>query len=228
MRIIICIALVLAALAAGPVSADRIIFAPTGTVLSAGEVKAEAATSPSNDNSKVYWLGLGLQKFEVNAIRLDIKNDNPIVATSLKSSGRALIDFDNPTDEDLDIVNAQLSLVPETTLTPAVSIGAWDLTDKTAGGIGYFLAFSKAVPLTKELPLPVSDVKVHAGFGVSGIEDFFGGAEASLPLGIRVSAEYFQKDLNYAIGWGPVSGLQLKAYILDGETFYGLKFSSPL
>lgn len=225
MRIVVCIALVLAVITVGPVSADRIIFAPTGTTLSPGEVKAEAATSPSNDNSRVYWAGLGMKQFEVNAIRLDVRNDNPVV-TEYKS--RAIIDFNNPTGKDIDIINAQLNLLPETTLTPAISVGAWDLTDKTAGGTGYFFALSKGVPLTKELPLPVRDVKVHAGFGISGIEDFFGGAEASLPLGLNVSAEYFQKDLNYAIGWGPLPGLQVKAYILDGETFYGLRFSSPL
>lgn len=206
--------------------ADRIIFAPTGTTLSAGEVKAEAATSPSNDDSKIYWVGLGLQNFEVNAIRFDFKNDSPTVT---KNRSRTIVNFDTSLDEeDYDIVNAQLGLIPETTLTPAISIGTWDLTDKTADGTGYFLAFSKAVPLTKELPLPVSDVKVHAGFGISGMDNIFGGAEASLPLGLKVSAEYFQKDFNYALGWGPVAGLQLKAYILDGETYYGLKFSSPL
>ncbi|MEN6372936.1 MAG: hypothetical protein ABFD64_13090 [Armatimonadota bacterium] len=221
-RIVTCIALVLAVLAAGPVFADRIIFAPTGTTLSPGAVKAEAATSPSNNDSKVYWLGLGLQKFEVNAIRFDFKNE-----TTTKSRGIAT--FDTSLDkDDFDIVNAQLGLVPETTLTPAISIGVWDFTDKTADGTGYFLAFSKAVPLTKELPLPVRDVKVHAGFGVSGIDNVFGGAEATLPLGLKVSAEYFQKDFNYALGWGPVAGLQAKVYILDGETYYGLKFSSPL
>ena len=225
MRIIVCFALVFAVIAVGPVSADRIIFAPTGTTLSPGELKAEAATSPSNDNSRIYWLGLGMKQFEVNAIRLDGRNDNPVVS---EDRGRAIVDFDDPESKDIDIINAQLNLVPETTLTPAISVGAWDLTDKTEGGTGYFLAITKGVPLTKELPLPIRDVKVHAGFGISGIEDFFGGAEASLPLGLRVSAEYFQKDLNYAIGWGPLPGLQVKAYILDGETFYGLRFSSPL
>jgi len=224
------IMLVLAAIIiAAPVSADRVIFAPTGTILSGGEFKAEGAIQASGDNNKIYWLGVGLQQLELNVTRIEFDTDS--VTESMEKSLRptkAIFDLAPDTGDKVNIVGAAMSIVPETSLTPGVAVGIWDLTDETADGIGYYIAMSKVVPLTQELPLPIQDVKVHAGYGIKGIDGLFAGAEASLPLGLKLSAEWFQDELNYALGWGIGNTLQVKGYILDDETFYGLQFSSPL
>lgn len=231
MKKFICIAIILAAgLVAVPVSADRVIFAPTGIVLGGGEIRGEAATSPSNDDSKIYWLGMGLQRLEINVMRFDFKTEAPEAEEThqVGTIGRSFFDIDGINSDDLNVVGAELSVIPETTLTPGIGIGVWDVTGETPDGRGYYLAISKMLPLTGSLPSPIRDVKVHAGFGIDGIDGFFAGAEATIPLGIRLSAEYFKEDVNFSVGWGIIPGLQVKAYILDGETYYGLMFSPPL
>jgi hypothetical protein len=221
MRSFICIAVILTAvLAAAPVSADRIILAPTGNVLAPGVVKAEGAVNPDDTSSRIYWVGMGMQRFELNATRFQISD------STLPETG-SLID-QITAGKTTDVIGLEFSLMPETSLTPGFGVGVWDFTGKTSFGKGYYLAMSKSVPLLKELPLPIHDVQVHAGYGINGIDGLFGGAQASLPLGIKLYAEYFQEDINYAVGWNPAPTLQLKFQSIDGEAFYGLQFAPPL
>lgn len=203
----IAVAAVIAAVCAAPVSADRIIFAPTGTVLAPGELKAEAAFGKSND--RIYWAGIGLRRLEINAIRLD-------GTTKLAGTPNA------------DVFGAELGILPETTLTPGLGVGVWDIGSDTDDGRGYYAALTKVVPLTKELPLPIHDIRVHLGYGVQGIHGAFVGADAGLPLGFTIAAEYFQKKTNVALGWNILPALQLRGSILDGDVFYGIRFTSPL
>lgn len=222
MRSLVCTAVILAALlAAVPVSADRIILAPTGSVLSPGEVRAEGAIKPGDSGSRIYWLGLGMQRVELSATRFVIPG------APVETVGDSLVDKITG-GKNTDLIGLEMSMLPETTMTPGVGIGIWDVTGKTSFGKGYYMAVTKSVPLTKQLPLPVQDVKIHGGYGINGIDGLFGGAEASLPLGIKLYAEYFQHDINYAVGWNPAPTLQLKVQVLDGDTFYGLQFSPPI
>lgn len=209
MRLTILIAAALGVLCAASASADRIIFAPTGTVLGGGEIKAEGATSPSNHDARIYWLGVGLQRLELNAVRFE----------GVTNVGGA---------SKVDVAGAEVGILPETTLTPGIGLGVWDLTDKTPDGIGYYLAISKALPVMRGIPAPIRDVRVDLGFGVSGIHGFFAGAEATVPFGLKLSGEYFQKDFNFAVGLKTLPGLQIKLYRLDSDTYYGLQFSPPI
>lgn len=211
MRFTFCAGVVLAAaVLAGPASADRIIFAPTGNVLNPGQIKAEGAVGPSNDNGQTYWVGVGMQRIEVSAMRFN-KTANLIGASG-----------------NIDVIGAEIAMLPETSLTPGFGLGVWDLTKKTPDGRGYYAAFTKSVPLTKNLPLPIHDVKLTGGYGTNGMSGVFGGAEASIPFGFKLSAEYFQKDFNFAVAWKPVPTLQFKVYLLDNDTFYGVQFNPPI
>ncbi len=208
MRSGFCILVALAAVVAiGPASADRVIFSPTGTTLGTAGVKAEAAIGPSNDDAKIYWLGAGIPRLEVNAIRFDGVNEHLGV-------------------KDATVIGTELSILPETTLTPGIGVGVWDMTGETERGTGYYLALTKIVPLSSTLPTPIRDLTFHAGAGFSGIDGVFGGAEATIPLGLKLSAEYFQRKFNFAIGWRPIRAIELKAYLLDGDAYYGLQFST--
>jgi hypothetical protein len=209
MRLSAIIAIALTASVLAPATADRIILAPTGNVKGLGDVTAEAAISPSNNDAKIYWLNVGLPRIELSGIRFD------------SGSGAAGAD-------QVDSFGAEFSLLPETTLTPGVGIGVWDMKEKTDDGRGYYLALSKELPIPRHIPTPIKGVRVHAGFGASGLSGIFGGAEATIPLGLTLSAEYFQKKFNFAIGWKPLPLVQGKVYLLDGETYYGIEVSTPL
>jgi hypothetical protein len=201
--------LMLAAICIAPVYADRIIFAPTGMTLSPGEVKVEGAISPSSNNNRVYWAGVGMQRFEINAIHFT--QNGSVMGIS-----------------NADVINVELSLLPETTLTPGVGIGAWDIAGKTPSGTGYFFAISKQLPLTKSIPTPIRDIRVHTGFGINGIHGGFAGAEASLPFRLKIAGEYFQKDFNFSLAWTAIPAVQFKAYLLDKKPYYGVEFKTPL
>jgi len=232
MKLAIMVALAVAAvLVTAPVLADRVIFAPTGTVLGGGDIRVEAAVGSGDNLDKVYWAGIGLQRLEVSAFRLENSDWlHHLLPGGL--STRAASRFDLGSElvgkESLDVVNAELAVLPETTLTPGIGLGVWDISDQTRDGRGFFVAASKVLPATKEVPLPIHDIRVHVGAGIQGIEGLFAGAEASLPLGLKVYAEYFQNELNVAVGWKVLPAVQLKGYLLDGEPFVGLQISSPL
>ena len=231
MRTTIVIALIAAGvLAAVPVLADRIIFAPTGTVLGGGEIKAEAAAGNAEGFDRVYWLGLGLQRLELNAFRLQDRGSRSTAPAGRAAAGSSRFDIGSELvgEDSLDVVNAEIGVLPETTLTPGIGVGVWDITNETKDGIGYFVAVSKALPLTRGIPSPIRDVRVHAGVGVGGIEGFFGGAEATILLGLRLYAEYFEGDFNFAVGWKVLPAVQLKAYLLGGDPFVGIQISPPL
>ncbi|MBI2844552.1 MAG: hypothetical protein HYX78_14250 [Armatimonadetes bacterium] len=207
MRLAACISVALiAAICAVPATADRIIFAPTGNVLGLGEIKAEGAFSPSNDDAKVYWLNVGLPRLELSGIRFE--------------NGGSLVGADNE-----NVAGVELAVLPETPITPGIGVGVWDITDETIEGRGYYLAVSKGIPLTRQLPLPLSDIRLHVGFGLSGVDTLFGGVEGNIPLGLRLSAEYFQDDFNLALGLRALPAVQLKLYFLDGDTYYGVQIS---
>lgn len=209
MKVSMYIAMAMALVLAGGVSADRVIFAPTGTVLGPGDIRLEGAVGTSNGDPKIYWAGIGLQRLEISGIRFE--------------SGASVLGA-----SDDDVLGVELAILPETTLTPGIGVGIWDATDNTSEGRGYYLAVTKAVPLTKQLPLPIRDIRLHVGYGINGVDGIFAGADASIPFGLRLYAEFFQDDFNYALGLGLLPGLQVKVHVLDGDTYYGLQFRPPV
>ncbi len=201
MRTAMLLAVTLALCALGPAVANPILFAPTGMTLTTGQFRAEAALSPGNDDGKYFWFGAGLMQFEAN-----------------------LIHFDNPNGDDQNLIGAQWSFLPETSLTPGVGLGVWDIADESPEGIGAYVAVTKRLPTDMVLPL-LRDVSATVGVGVGGIRGPFAGVEAKLPLGFFVQAEYDSRDFNAAGGWAPIKLLRLKAYTLDGDFFYGAELT---
>jgi hypothetical protein len=205
-RVVVIVAFaLLVALSVSQVQADRLILVPTGSVLNSGAIKAEAAFRSSNGDSifvpkdadQINWLNLGISRFELDARRL------------VRSDGM-----------DKDTVGFEASVLPETLLTPAIGIGIRDITNELERG--YYLAVTKTVPLTNKLPTPIHDIKLHGGFGLKGeLDGIFLGAEAGLPMGLKVTAEVVDSKINASLGWSPISKITLKAYELDGKLFYG-------
>ena len=205
-RVVVLVApALLVALCVSQVQANRLIVMPTGSVLSSGAVKAEAAFRSSDgtsvitpkDADQINWLNIGISRFELDARRL------------VSSDGT-----------DKDTMGVEAGVLPETLITPAVGIGVRDISDEVERG--YYLAVTKTVPLTDTVPLPIHDVRIHGGFGLHGeLDGLFFGAEVGLPMGLSISAEVVDSNLNASIGWSPISKISLKAYSLDSEIFYG-------
>ena len=202
--------ILLCCLVAGAVSADRLILTPTGQTLGTG-IKAEYAASSDGD-VKAYWIHLGLSKIELEGAR-----------------------FQDFAPDDIDVVSAQIQVVPETSFTPGVAFGIRDIADESDGmgglydGQTIYVASSKAVPVTGGIPAVFQDMKVHGGFGMGGsLSGLFFGVSGKLPMGLNLMGEYDTDDWNFALQYNVVPTLKIQASSIKGDIYYGALFSAAL
>ena len=200
--------LLVCCLLAGPALADRLILTPTGQNLGTG-IKAEYAASASGD-FKIYWAQVGFSKIELEGVR-----------------------FQDFGPDNIDAISAQLEVVPETSFTPAVSLGVRDISDDTKGkgalydGQSIYVAASKGVPVTGGIPVLFQDVKVHGGFGTGGsLSGLFFGVSGKLPMGIGLMGEFDTEDWNFAASYDIVPAVKIRASSIKGDIYYGALFST--
>lgn len=195
----------------GGASADRLILIPTGDAFGTGGVKAEYAGNSDGDG-KIYWVNVGVGKFEVEGTR-----------------------YAGYGPDDTDVLSAQAQITPETMITPALAIGVRDIGEDAKGlglpGTGersIYAVSSKSVPITEGIPGLFEEVRVHAGVGTGGeLSGFFFGIEGNLrALGARAMVEYDTDDWNYALAYG-MKMLQGKVSWIKGDVYYGGAFTTP-
>ncbi|MDI6828466.1 MAG: hypothetical protein QME62_08290 [Armatimonadota bacterium] len=207
--LLITVVLVFLFLIAGIASGDRLILIPTGSTISTG-LKAEYAASTEGDGQKIYWASLGVSRFEVEGARFQ--------------------DFDNI--DQKDAVSVQLCVIPETSFTPAVGIGVRDLSDETEGfglpydGQSFYAAVSKTVPVTGGIPVIFQDMKVHGGIGTGSLGGVFFGVEGTLPMGLRIAAEYDTEKFNWAAIYNIAGPLKFKVSSIRNDIYYGAFLST--
>ncbi|MDH7601865.1 MAG: YjbH domain-containing protein [Armatimonadota bacterium] len=192
------------AVACGNCWSNPMLLAPTGTTLSTAQFRAEAALSPHNERGNYLWLAAGFKQFEASLIRMS-----------------------NVAGEDANVFGVQWCFLPETFVTPAISLGVYDIGAQTDEGLGVYLAASKHISTKVAAPF-LQDFSVTLGIGVGGIKGPFAAFEAKLPAGLFVQGEHDSRDLNGAVGWQPFPGFRLKAYSIRKDTYYGAEFISPL
>jgi hypothetical protein len=184
--------------------ADRLILIPTGSTVTG--LKGEFLAGDGDE--KAYWANVGISRVEVE--------------------GAWFRDFDS---EDSDAISAQVSVLPETSFTPALSLGVRDISDDTNGASGLyngrsiFLAASKGIPYSEGIPF-LQDVKLHAGVGTGSLSGVFFGAEAGLPGGLHVRAEYDTEDFNYAASLGVFPLVRVELVSIKSDIYYGARLSA--
>lgn len=177
--------------------ADPLLLSPTGTTLTTGQYRLEAALSPGNDSGKLFWFATGFQQWEISAIQTD-----------------------NRCNSDETILGVQWNFLPETMITPAISFGVRDAAFQTAEGLGVYAAITRHLPIG-EGSWFLKDFAVTAGVGVAGIKGPFASFEALTVGNLFFEAEYDSRDFNAAVGWQPIPQLRLKLYNVRDELFYG-------
>ena len=197
-------------LLAGPALADRLILTPTGHTLGTG-IKAEYAANSDNDG-RIYWAQVGLTKVEVEGAR-----------------------FQDFAPDNVDVISAQIEAMPETSFTPSIALGVRDISDESKGqgalydGRTFYVAATKAVPVTGGIPLLFKDMKIHGGFGTGGsLSGFFFGVSGKLPMGIGVVGEFDTDDWNFAASYNIVPMLKVQVSSIKGDIYYGASFSASL
>jgi hypothetical protein len=182
---------------ASPVLANNLILVPTGTTLTTGQVRAEAAISVDGSRAQYYWLGTGLQQFELNLTR-----------------------FQKPHLDAENVVDIQWSFLPETILTPAIAFGVNDLADQSGQGVGPYAVITRHLPVGQGAFL-LKSFAATVGVGAVGLRGPFCGFQAELPANFVIQGEYDSRDFNVSIGWQPVKLLMLKAYSIRRENYVG-------
>lgn len=194
-------------LAVGQTAADRLILTPTGDTLTG--LKVEYAVSPGLDDAKVYWVNAGVSRVEVEGAR-----------------------FQDFGDDDFDAISAQISVLPETSFTPAVALGVRDISDKTKdegvlyNGQSFYLATSRSIPVTGGIPVLFQDMRVHGGIGTGSLSGVFFGIEGKTSMGLELMAEYDTEDFNFAASYKIVPTVKIRAASIKGDMYYGALFSA--
>ncbi|MEN6358395.1 MAG: hypothetical protein ABFD83_15080 [Armatimonadota bacterium] len=181
----------------GPAVANRILLVPSGETLTTGQVRAEAAVSPGNDDGSYMWLAAGLMQVELSVLR-----------------------HENPGGDKDNEYGAQWNFLPETTFNPAVAFGVQDIADESDDGVTGYVVATKHLPIGMINPF-VKDLSLTAGVAAGGIKGTFFGVEAHLPLKFFIQGEYDSQNFNAAFGWQPISMFRLKAYTIKNDAYFG-------
>ncbi len=131
--------------------------------------------------------------------------------------------YDNHDNDTL--LNAKFALVPETVLTPGLSVGVEDIGDKN--GRTTYAAASKALPF---------GFRIHAGVGNGRYDGFFGAIEKTInPVSVitgnnafpatTLIAEYDGSRMNYGARMSIVPGMKLDAGWRHSDFYVGLSFT---
>lgn len=199
------VASLLCCLVATSVSADRLILIPTASTMAVGGIRAEYAANADSDG-EILWANVGLSALEVEYARFAGFGPN-----------------------DVDSLSGQISVVPETLVTPGVAVGARDIANDTEGrpydGRAFYAVASKNFPVTGGVPAVFEDVRLHAGLGTGSLEGVFLGVEGTLPMGLRLAAEYDTDEVNVAASYRLIPALSARVYSIKGDVYYGAVFA---
>jgi len=206
--VMVAVSLICCLLAASA-AADRLVLIPTGRTLTTGGIKAEYAANSDLDDAKIYWVNVGVSRLELEGAR-----------------------FQDFGPDDIDVVSAQVAVIPETSFTPSVALGVRDISDETDGrgipydGQSFFLAVTKSIPVTGGVPLLFQDVQLHGGIGTGSLGGVFFGIEGKLPMGIHLAGEYDTEDFNFSASYNIVPTIKAKLSSIKGDVYYGAVFST--
>jgi hypothetical protein len=122
-----------------------------------------------------------------------------------------------------DTMSVQYSLTGNafTLEAPAFSVGIRDVLNRGRERQAVFVALTKTIGLSLGQERFLKDFKLHGGLGSSRLEGPFLGFQARLAAGPTVSAEYVARRINASLSVQVFRGVQLKAYTLDKELFWG-------
>lgn len=194
----------LATCLASAVSADRLVLAPRGRILSPGEAEVEFAVPTSAPWQYTTWLNLGVP---VQDLGLEFEYRHTM------SSGRAN-----------DTFGIQYSVIGEAftnNIAPSIAVGLRDINNR-AEGRSLYLAMTKSLALSQAQERLLKSVRLTGGAGTGGINGLFGGVEITLSGGLHLAVESLAGKLNTGLRLPVAPQLEIRASTFDGEAMVGL------
>jgi hypothetical protein len=187
--------------------ADRNVLAPTGLIAIPNSIRFEAAVLGSNSHSNLDWITIGMP--------------NQLLGLELEAERVERPGFRS------NSFSAQYSLTGNafSDLAPSLSVGVRDVLRQGPEGQALFVALTKTFGLSRAQERILRDYKVHVGYGTSRLDGPFIGIQGRFVAGFTAKAEYLSRHFNASVALPLVKNLNLKAYSLNGDFFYGAAFT---
>ena len=192
---------------AAPSRADRNVLAPRGLVTNPMAARIEYAVQDRDHDNQLGWINIGMPQ-QLIGLELEVER--------FQLGGQRR-----------ETMSVQYSLTGNafTLEAPAFSVGIRDLLRRGRERQAVFVALTKSIGLSRGQERFLKDFKLHGGLGSSRLEGPFVGFQARLATGPTLSAEYVARRFNASLSVQAIRFLQLKAYSLDGELFWGASLS---
>lgn len=186
--------------------ADRIVLAPRGLVAPPFSIGAEYAVHPYSPRKEIGWLTIGLPQEDLG-LELEVER------------------FEEA-DEARETFSLQYTLTGNgvADFAPALSVGVRDILRRGREDQALFAAVTKNIGVPLSVEGYLRNLKVHAGFGTSGLGGLFAGGEARI-YGVWLGLEILAQRLNASAAVPVFRNLALKAYTLNGSGYFGASFS---
>jgi hypothetical protein len=128
----------------------------------------------------------------------------------------------------------QALVLPETFVTPALSIGVKDVSNSAGAfsadgfyGRAYYLAVTKSLGNLLTEPGSHGPI-ITGGLGAGSYHGFFGGVNDVLPMNLLAAAEFDGRSLNYRLSYQTSSTSRLSLLRIGGSNWVGFDFHSPV
>lgn len=185
------------------VAADRLILAPTGSIVHPGDLKAEHLFGA--DGGYVGWLNVGLPMQDMGVE----------VQAEWSRLGR----------ETRETFGAQYSVISEgftNDLAPSISVGVRDLPNRGPDGRAFFLALTKTFGLSVTQERVLRNWKLSLGVGSHRMGGLYAGIQGKFRPGFAAQAEYAYRRWSAAVSWPLLGPLAARASAIGGTAFYGV------
>jgi hypothetical protein len=116
----------------------------------------------------------------------------------------------------------QFQLLPDGILTPAISLGIWDVTNSSPFGRRGFLVLSKSLTEGQYfVPRPIERLHLTLGVGTGRLGWLFAGGRVDLPAHFSLIGEYDARRLNLGLWYSPSRRVSLKLELQNNNPFFG-------
>ncbi len=121
------------------------------------------------------------------------------------------------------MINAKWKFLSETLVTPAIAVGALDITDSVLGVTPYVVA-------SKSLSIPTTPWKIsgHLGFAGGDVDQLFAAADAVISAKTTLIAETFDGHFNAGVRYAVTPELRADLAAIDGDFAAALSYSFGL
>jgi len=130
--------------------------------------------------------------------------------------------YDNEDHEHSLEGGGQFQLLPDGVITPAVSLGVWDITNSSPWGRRGFLVITKSLrPGQLGIPEALDRVQLTVGTGTGRFSGLFAAVRVDVAQRVSLIAEYDARRLNAGIWVTPIKPVTIKAELQNGNPYLG-------